>query len=290
MLVTSAALVMTFSQGASPAAAKKSRVDINTASKAELESVKGVGPAIAEKIIANRPYKSLEELGKAGLSAKKIRSLKSSLTVGAALSPSASGATRKEKMTSREERKNGEAKARSKAKESKVAAPGMGEPVDLNTAGLKTLETLPGVGRATAKRIIAARPFESVKDLMKVKGMSKAKVEALEDKVTVGAAHKAKPSATAPPQAVEKRSAAPESATPPATAQKKRAAGKLAPGQKVNINTADKNELDKLPGIGPVKAQAIIDGRPYNKVEDLMKVKGIKQHIFDRIKDSITVK
>ena len=48
--------------------------------------------------------------------------------------------------------------------------------------------------------------------------------------------------------------------------------------------------LDKLPGIGPVKAQAIIDGRPYEKPEDVMKVKGIKQGEFNKIKDLITVK
>ena len=58
----------------------------------------------------------------------------------------------------------------------------------------------------------------------------------------------------------------------------------------MNINTADKKELDKLPEIGPVKAQAIIDGRPYHKIEDVLKVKGIKQHTFDRIKAYITVK
>ena len=44
-----------------------------------------------------------------------------------------------------------------------------------------------------------------------------------------------------------------------------------------------------LPDIGPVKAQAIIDGRPYTKIEDVMKVKGIKQGIFNKIKDWITV-
>jgi competence protein ComEA len=57
----------------------------------------------------------------------------------------------------------------------------------------------------------------------------------------------------------------------------------------VNINTATKEELEKLPEIGPVKAQAIIDGRPYKTPEDIMKVKGIKEGTFGQIKDLITV-
>jgi competence protein ComEA len=39
-----------------------------------------------------------------------------------------------------------------------------------------------------------------------------------------------------------------------------------------------------------VKAQAIIDGRPYEKIEDIMKVNGIKQGEFNKIKGLITVK
>ena len=57
----------------------------------------------------------------------------------------------------------------------------------------------------------------------------------------------------------------------------------------MNINTASKEQLDALPEIGPVKAQTIIDGRPYKKIEDIMKVKGIKQGTFDKIRDHITV-
>ena len=67
-------------------------------------------------------------------------------------------------------------------------------------------------------------------------------------------------------------------------------ATKLAPGEKVNINTASKEDLDKLWGIGEVKSQAIIEGRPYEKIEDIMKVKGIKEGEFGKIKDLITVK
>ena len=61
-------------------------------------------------------------------------------------------------------------------------------------------------------------------------------------------------------------------------------------GEKVNINTASKDELDVLPGIGPVRAQAIIDGRPFKAIEDVMKVKGIKEVEFGKIKEMITVK
>jgi competence protein ComEA len=293
-------LALTFSQGTSLAAAKKSLVDINTASQAELEAVKGVGPATAKKIIANRPYKSLDELSQAGLSAKKVESFKSSLTVGGSPAPAAPATAKEEKKSAKETAKKGETAPKTAAKAPNTAEPVSGAPVDLNTADLKALEALPGVGPATAKKIIAARPFKSVDDLGKVKGMSKAKMEALKDKVTVtqekAAAPQAKPAPVAPAPAttptaekpaVAKEPAAP--AKPAATEKEKGTATKLAPGQKVNINTASKEDLEKLPEIGPVKAQAIIEGRPYNKIEDVMKVKGIKKGIFGKIKDNITV-
>ena len=61
----------------------------------------------------------------------------------------------------------------------------------------------------------------------------------------------------------------------------------------VNINTATKEQLDALPGIGPVKAQAIIDYRnangPFKSPEDVMKVRGIKQGEIGKIRDQISV-
>lgn len=63
--------------------------------------------------------------------------------------------------------------------------------------------------------------------------------------------------------------------------------------RKININTADETELTKLSGIGEVTASAIVRYRTENglfeKIEDVMKVPGIKQGRFDAIKDMIVV-
>jgi competence protein ComEA len=196
---------LAFSLPAAYGQAKK--VDLNTATQKELEDVKGVGPATAKKIIANRPYKNVDELKKAGLSDKQIKSIGPSVTVGAAPAPAAAPA----------------------AKPAPAAAAPAAKPAPAPAA----------VPAATAP---AAKPA---------------------------------PAAAAPAKAAKAEKAAP---------------AKLAPGEKVNINTAPKEKLDALPGIGPVKAQAIIDGRPFAKPEDIMKVKGIKQGEYNKIKDTITVR
>lgn len=170
-------------------------------------------------------------------------------------------------------------------------------PVDVNSADLETLQTLPGVGPSVAKKIVDGRPYKSLADLEKVKGLGKTRADALKDLVTFGSA----PASTASAPAASSSSSTPptDSSSGKSTGSTSKStkstpsAGRLAAGEKVNINTATAEELDKIPGIGPAKAQAIVDYRTQNgkfkTIEDIQKVKGIKEGVFSKIKDYLKV-
>lgn len=67
----------------------------------------------------------------------------------------------------------------------------------------------------------------------------------------------------------------------------------VASMEKININQADVKTLKTLKGIGKDRARKIIEYReengPFQKIEDLMKVKGIGKKVFEQNKDVITV-
>jgi competence ComEA-like helix-hairpin-helix protein len=151
--------------------------------------------------------------------------------------------------------------------------------VDLNHADLATLKQLPGVGPHLAARILEYRqqhgPFASVEDLKGVHGIGPVTLERLRTVVFIGP-----PAAQEPP--AEKLVAVAE-AKP---AENNVNASKKGPAKLVDLNTASKEELIAVPGIGPVMAERILEDRqkngPFQSVADLTRIKGIKAKTVEK--------
>lgn len=132
--------------------------------------------------------------------------------------------------------------------------------VNVNSASSAELETLPGIGPSKASAIIEYRtangPFGSLTDLDAVPGIGPATLENISALVEFGEEGEAAASA--------------RSEEPPPAPQASGA---------VNVNTASASQLQALPGIGPSKAQAIVDDRAangaYGSCSELTRVKGI---------------
>jgi DNA uptake protein ComE-like DNA-binding protein len=164
--MVSAASVPRATPGSSDASASPTpdKVDLNAASEKELETLPGVGPSTAKKIIAGRPYAGMDDLKKAGFSDKQVSKIADLVTFSTDAVPSTPSA--------------------SDAASASASATADQPLIDLNAASDQDLETLPGVGPATAKKIIAGRPFTAVSDLKKA-GLTDKQIAKIQSLVTV---------------------------------------------------------------------------------------------------------
>ena len=78
-----------------------------------------------------------------------------------------------------------------------------------------------------------------------------------------------------------------------ALAQQSKASPKAVSTEKINLNTATAEQLQTLPGVGPSIAKRILDHRAkngkFNKVEEILNVKGIGEKKFQKMKDRLVV-
>lgn len=154
------------------------------------------------------------------------------------------------------------------------AAPlGEGELVDPNRAAEEDLDRLPGVGPSTARAIVEAREggtvFRRPEDLLQVRGIGAATVDRIR-----GALSFADPPPPSRPSSPRRR------ATPGPTPEL------------VDVNSADLEALQELPGIGPAIAERILVTRreqAFTSLEDLVRVRGIGPATVERLRPRATV-
>lgn len=160
---------------------------------------------------------------------------------------------------------------------------GAGERIDVDRAGARELERLPGVGPGMARKIIADRaargPFGGLSGLDRVPGVG----PALLARIAPAARF------TGSPRDPSHQSAHPIS-VPFAPSEAATAAGRAAP---LDLNTATEGALQTLPGIGPAKARAIVAYReahgPFASVQALGSVPGIGPALVAKVAAAIGV-
>jgi len=139
--------------------------------------------------------------------------------------------------------------------------------IDLNSATVDELATLPGIGAARAAAIIENRPYKSLKDFEARSGVPASAIDKFK-----GQAVLSKPRA-APAAAAE----VPEEKNPP------------EPMGKIDLNTATAEELEVLPGVGPARAKAIVEGRPYASLAQFESKGIVPASVFDKFKGATDV-
>lgn len=154
---------------------------------------------------------------------------------------------------------DGDPSAQLAASEARHRPLGADERIDADTAGVAELERLPGIGPALARRIVADRQtrgaFGGIAALGRVAGIGPTTLERLRPHLTFS---------RLPVDARE------VDVRPP-----------------VSLNRAGIAQLEALPGIGPVRARAIVAFRdsagPFRNIKQLIQVPGITQALVDRL-------
>lgn len=239
-----------------------SLIDLNSADVQALAEIEGIGRETAEKIVAYADeygFNSVDELiNISGIGEKKLEAIRPYVKVSSS-----------DKTASKTE----ESTETTVSSEKKIQFP-----LDINTASKEDLMEINGVGEVLAERISEyARSvgFSSVDELMNVKGIGENKYESIRPYVTV----------TKP---VQKAETSAEQVTSAAQTNSSREQVRFP----LDLNTASKEELMEIKGIGEVLAERITDyarTTGFSSVDDLLNVKGIGEKRLEAMRPYVCV-
>ena len=163
---------------------------------------------------------------------------------------------------------------------------GDGERLDPNTADEVDLDRLPGVGPSTARAIRAARDsgvvFRRTEDLLAVRGIGPASLQRIQAHLTLPDGRRS--AVTPARRRVMSRSVGspPRKATTGAPAS-----GPSGRAERCGVNRAGRGARECARGIGPALATRIVEereGRPFESVDDLVRVRGIGPSTVERLR------
>jgi competence protein ComEA len=147
--------------------ANPTKIDVNSATAETLMTLPGISETVAKGIVAARPYKKTEELMDKvkGIGEKTYEKIKDQIVANPV-----------KKAADKTDTKPASA---SKADDKKTEGP-----IDINSATLEQLMTLPGIGEVIGQRIIDARPYAKPEELIeKVKGIGEKTYGKIKDQI-----------------------------------------------------------------------------------------------------------
>jgi len=161
-----------------------------------------------------------------------------------------------------------------------------GERLDPNRAPEDELQRLPGIGPSKAAAIVETRrsgPFLSADELLRVPGLGPLTVERLRPHLRFGTGS---PSMRLPGDPGQPDASSPAAGSSPI--------GLRGRDESLDINRVGSAQLERLPGLGPVRAQAIVDHRdrngPFRSIEEVTAVPGIGSALLKRLRRYLHVR
>ncbi len=246
-------------------------IDINDTDLETLMSIDGIDESTAEMILdyaAENGFSSVDELADI-IGEEKLEEIRSFITANKSVSHSENSATTSV---------NPSITVTKSETSSDNFTDSIVYPIDLNNAAKEQLMTIKGIGEVIAERIIEYADnygFSSVDDLLNVNGIGQATLEKIRPYVSVSGENLIQESesqytttTTAPLESTEQQTGL------------------------INLNTATKEELMTINGIGEIISERIIEYAQtigFSSVDDLLNVKGIGEKTLEKIRPYVCV-